>query len=153
MTRTPLTPDDARDFAAQDLDAAMRACEVDNAVLARWLLVDEKLVRDLRKGEKPLTLGRVYQLPPALREETLRRASARFSKVVPIGAATAEAQANVCVGRFGEMLGELASALRDGRIDAAEADALMPQVRKVRDALDALTARLDGVRAPREQAS
>lgn len=151
MSRT-LAPDDARDLAARDLDDAMRGLGVENAALARHLLVDEKLVRSLRTGDKPLTMGRVYQMPPALREDLLRRAAERFGAVEPAGASTAEAQANVCTGRMGATLAALSEAMRDGVIDACEAESLLRGVAALRDATDVLERRLRAVASSRVEA-
>lgn len=135
MSRTSLTPDTARDLAARDLDDAMHALGVSNAALAEHLLVDEKLVRDLRKGLKPLTIGRVYQLPARLREDLLRRAAARDARTEIPGDTTPEGQAQVCDGALGE-------AHRD-----------LPVLRRAITALRALEQRLERVTHGEERAS
>lgn len=153
MNRTSLTPDTARDLAARDLDDAMHALGVSNAALAEHLLVDEKLVRDLRKGLKPLTLGRVYQLPARLREDLLRRAAARDARTEIPGDTTPEGQAQVCDGALGEWLCAKARSLADRRWTADEAHRDLPVLRRAITALRALEQRLERVTHGEERPS
>jgi len=77
-------------------------------------------------------------LPAAVREFLLAGlASSAGAPRAALGAATTEDQANVCTGRAGELLVQLAAALRDRVIDPSEARALLPVVRDARRSLEA----------------
>lgn len=78
-TERPLRDPSARHspyFGGDIMNRAMNLWTRDhggnNCVLARWLGVDESVVRALRLGEKVMTLARLSQCPPELQELVLR---------------------------------------------------------------------------------
>jgi hypothetical protein len=53
-------------LSAAIFDTACRLSGLSNGVIARWLRVDERRVREMRTGERPARLCSLVQLPPIL---------------------------------------------------------------------------------------
>lgn len=64
---------------AEALTAAMRILGAHKTDVARWLGCDEKIVRDMLAGRRPITNARVESMPPRLRVAFDRCANAGFS--------------------------------------------------------------------------
>mgnify|MGYP003817938859 CR=1 FL=1 len=71
----------------------------------------------------------------AAARDLLAAHAASAGESLPVGAHTPEAQANVITGGVGDLLAHLATALLDQRIDAREAEGLLPRVRGLRASL------------------
>ena len=143
MNRTPLTPDRAQREASRDFDEAMDAVGGSDEVVGEYLCVSAKVVWNLRHGVRALTLGRVYQLPPRLREEVLRRAAARHAPAEIPGDPTPEGQAFVCDGALGEWLCAKARSMADKVWTPEEARRDLPILRRTIEALRGLEKRLE----------
>lgn len=119
---------DAHGIEPRDLARALG--EHDDTVAA-WLAPH-------RCNQVPMWILGHPGLPGALRELLLAGlAASAGAPRAALGAATAEDQANVCTGHTGELLVQLAAALRDRVIDTNEAGALLPVARNARRALEA----------------
>jgi hypothetical protein len=66
-------PDPADAFATSAVfDLAMRRCRLSNVEVAKYLGVDESVVREMRNAERVLTAPRIQRLPRELAIEVLR---------------------------------------------------------------------------------
>lgn len=136
IARTPaMSPDRARTLAARALDDAMHALGVANTELAAYLGCDEKVVRNLRRGDAPLTGTVILRLPSRLRIAVLR---ALDTAAEPAGTDSPEAQACAVQCAAADVIAALAKALADRRVTPEE----------VRTLIAPAIARFDGVAAP-----
>lgn len=56
----------ARIISAELFDRVCELSRLSNVVIARWLRVDERRVREMRSGEKPVRIESVVQMPPSI---------------------------------------------------------------------------------------
>jgi hypothetical protein len=130
-----MAPDRARTLAARVLDDAMESTGVTNADLSRHLGCDEKVIRNLRAGVAPLTGTVILRLPSRLRAVVLRGLDLAADPTAPV-APEAAGCAVQCAAA--DVIAQIATAMRDGRITASE----------LHDMIRPALARLDGAAAP-----
>lgn len=147
MTPTPPAPfAPPRDWALRmkrALRMALDLAGVSQAELARLLGEYDDTVAawcsDNRMNQVPMWILLHPRLPPAVREHLITAfAEAAGFAVAPLCAHTPEAQANVVAGGAGDVIVRVSAALRDQRIDPAEARDLLPSLRTLRAEVDGL---------------
>jgi hypothetical protein len=112
---------------ARVLDDALRALDISTSDLARRLGVDERIVRDLRAGARPLTLDRCLEAGP-VGAAVLRIVAEHADRTARHGA-TPERHALACSGAAGELA-------RDAAVGAPR-EALLGRALLLRRAADA----------------
>jgi hypothetical protein len=135
----------ARTARVSRLGAAIERAGSTKAAVARAWGVDERIVRDVCAGLRPLDERRLDACPASVRKAFHEAALEGLDDGAPASSVRPELQALTLTAMRGKLCGELVAALADGRIDSREAKALLRRVWPELDGLRALARVLDAL--------